>query len=356
MVASGSTPEAMFWDHAPDYSDGAVRCRLCCQRCLIDEGQRGRCRVRENQAGRLVPLAWGRLLAMNPDPIEKKPLSHFQPGTHSLSIASAGCNLQCAWCQNHHMAQMLRRGQRNGPIRGQLVEPAEVVAAAISENCSSISYTYSEPTIHYEHNRAVGVLARARGLKNVFVTNGTMTAEATRDASKTFLDGANVDLKAMRTETYQEHCKAGEGGLASVLESIELLHEGGVWVEVTTLVIPGLNDDEGELRDAARFLRGLSPDLPWHLSRYHPDHEWQSDPPTPIETLRRAREIGLEEGLHYVYTGNVWGDPGEHTYCPSCGHLVIRRHGFQADPSGLKSDGGGRCAQCDTIIAGVEMP
>jgi pyruvate formate lyase activating enzyme len=348
-----SSYEAMFWQ--AEGTTGALRCQLCGQRCLIEPGKRGVCRVRENQGGRLRPLAYGKLLALNPDPIEKKPLSHFQPGTRSLSIASAGCNLQCRWCQNHSMAQMVRR-EEDGSIRGRLVDPRAVVAEALELDCASIAYTYSEPTIHYEHNRAVGVEARAAGLKNVFVTNGMMTADVVKDAAESFLDGANVDLKAMSDETYRRHCKAGRRGLETVLEAIAALWTRGVWVEVTTLVIPGLNDGDDELRAAARFLRDLSADMPWHLSRYHPDNDWSHSPPTPIETLRRAREIGLEEGLRFVYTGNVWGDPGEHTYCPGCQAIVIRRQGYQASPVGMVGDGSGRCANCGAKIAGVEMP
>lgn len=338
----------MFW--RPTSSDDAtVECWLCSHQCTIKEGQLGVCKVRENRGGAVIPLAWGKLLALNPDPIEKKPLSHFQPGTRSLSIASAGCNYQCRWCQNHSMAQSLRRGL---PIRGESFSPEVVVELAQSRGCASISYTYSEPTIHYEFNRAVGVLAREQGLKNVFVTNGSMGKDAARDAAESFLDAANVDLKAMRTETYKKHIKAGKRGLEGVLETIETLHRGGVWVEVTTLVIPGLNDSEEELRDAARFIASVSPNIPWHLSRYHPDHDWLDAPATPIATLRRSRELGLDEGLRFVYTGNVWGDPGEHTYCPSCGEMVIRRSSFEATPCNLRRD---RCAACGATIAGVEM-
>ena len=344
--------EALFFEPASDDASTSVRCFLCGQRCVIKDGQTGVCQVRENQGGTLRLLAYGRLLAMTPDPIEKKPLAHFQPGTFSLSIASAGCNLQCRWCQNHHMAQRVRRG---GGIGGRYVPPEAVVAAALEEGCASISYTYSEPTIHYEHNRDVGVLARAKGLKNVFVTNGMMTTDAVVDAASAFLDAANVDLKAMRAETYKKHCKAGPRGLETVQDAIATLHEHGVWVEVTTLVIPGLNDSEAELRDAARFLASVSVDIPWHLSRYHPDNEWDARA-TPIDTLRLAREIGLEEGLHYVYTGNVWGDDGEHTYCPGCGTVAIRRRGFSSSPVGLLRDGTGTCAHCGEQIAGVEMP
>jgi pyruvate formate lyase activating enzyme len=346
MPPEPTEKEALFWE--PEGDEGAVRCGLCAHRCQIREGKRGLCEVRENRGGRLFALAYGRLLAMNADPIEKKPLCHFQPGSLSMSIASAGCNLQCAWCQNHGMSEAVRRS--GGRIAGELVRPEAVVAAAEAEGCASISYTYSEPTIHYEHDKDVGILARRAGLRNVFVTNGIMTAEVARDAAGSFLDAANVDLKAMRAETYRKLCK---GPQEAVLDSIRALHEGGVWVEVTTLVIPGLNDDEGELADAARFLLSVSASLPWHLSRFHPDNRWREAPPTPVATLRRAREIGLEAGLHHVYTGNVWGDEGEHTYCPACGAIAIRRHGFSSSPSGIR---GGRCVRCGAGIAGVGLP
>ena len=338
-------PEALFYEREPQ-SD-TVRCNLCAQHCRIRNGLRGVCRVRENQGGTLRAMAYGLLLAMSVDPIEKKPLAHFLPGSRSLSIASAGCNLSCPWCQNSHLSDALRS---TTDIEGDYVAPEQVVEEAVRRECASISYTYSEPTIHYEHNRAVGVLGRAKGVRSVLVTNGLMTPEAARDAARSFLDAANVDLKAMRPETYRRHC---QGPLDAVLECIRTLHAEGVWIEVTTLVIPGLNDDEGELRDAAKFIRSVSAEVPWHLSRYHPAHRWHDAPRTPAQPLRRAREIGLNEGLHYVYTGNVWGDEGEHTYCPNCHQIVMQRHGFEARPVGLAR---GKCTRCQTPIAGVQMP
>ncbi|MBW2525304.1 MAG: AmmeMemoRadiSam system radical SAM enzyme [Deltaproteobacteria bacterium] len=337
-------PEARFFEVVED--EDAVQCALCGHRCVIKKGKRGVCEVREYAAGTLRALAYGQLLALTVDPIEKKPLGHFQPGTKSLSIASAGCNLSCPWCQNYHLSEMVRR---TGSVAGEYVTPEEVVEQAVGRDCASISYTYSEPTIHYEYNRDTGVLAREAGLKNVFVTNGLMSVEAAKDAAKAFLDGANVDLKAMQESTYK---KLSKGPLAAVLDSIRTLHEGGVWLEVTTLVIPDLNDGDDELRDAARFIASVSPDIPWHLSRYHPANRHDA-PPTPVTTLRRAREIGLEEGLHYVYTGNVWGDEGEHTNCPGCGQRVIERVGYRALPVAIR---GGSCTHCSTTIAGVEMP
>jgi pyruvate formate lyase activating enzyme len=207
-----------------------------------------------------------------------------------------------------------------------------------------------------EYNYAVGVLARERGLGNIFVTNGTMTADVARFAAESFLDAANVDLKAMKGSTYRKHCKAGAQGLETVLDCISALHKAGVWVEVTTLIIPGLNDDDDELRDAARFLVGVSPDIPWHLSRYHPDFRWLSSPPTPVATLRRAHALGREEGLNYVYTGNIWGDDREHTTCPNCQGVLLRRRGFTVDVTGFRGDGSGTCAHCGFHVAGVQLP
>jgi pyruvate formate lyase activating enzyme len=296
---------------------------------------------------------------MSVDPIEKKPLAHFQPGTTTMSIASASCNLACPWCQNHTLSDVLREAPDgasgagepdDAEIPGDFVTPQEVVDAALRHGCASVSYTYSEPTIHYEHNREVGLLARGRGLRNVFVTNGLLSVDAARDAATSFLDAANVDLKAMRESTYRQHC---QGPLGAVLDCIRTLHELGVWLEVTTLVIGGLNDDETELRDAARFLAGIDVDIPWHLSRYHPAHRFRRAPSTPVGILRRAREIGLEEGLRYVYTGNVWGDDGEHTRCPGCGVVVVHRRGFASDPVALRN---GHCTHCGTRIAGVDLP
>lgn len=345
MVDRAPPTEARFYQ--PVEGKDAVQCALCGQRCVIHEGKCGVCEVRRLDGGTLRALAYGQLLALSVDPIEKKPLSHFQPGTQSLSIASAGCNLSCPWCQNHHLSEMVRR---TGKIRGDYVAPEQVVEQALARDCASISYTYSEPTIHYEHNRDTGVLARAQGLKNVFVTNGLMTTDVARDAAGAFLDGANVDLKAMQERTYKLLSK---GPLAVVLDCIRALHDAGVWIEVTTLVIPDLNDGEDELRDAARFIHSVSADIPWHLSRYHPDNDYHDAPATSVSTLRRAREIGFEEGLRYVYTGNVWGDEGEHTRCPGCGERVIERVGFRTVPVAIRRS---RCIHCETTIAGVGMP
>jgi len=321
---------------------GRVVCRLCAHRCVVAPGKFGTCGVRENRDGRLMTHAFGPIIAAHVDPIEKKPLYHFLPGTSSFSIAAAGCNFRCGFCQNWEISQAPRDGRPGG--RGPDTSPDEVVRSALGHGCRSISYTYTEPTIFFEFALATAVPARAAGLANVFVTNGYMTAEAL-DALHPYLDAANVDLKSFRDETYKKVCGAH---LQPVLDSIRHLRTLGIWVEVTTLVVPEMNDGEDELRAIARFLAGLDPAIPWHISRFHPDYEYAGSRPTPVGTLRRARAIGREEGLAYVYVGNVAGE-GEDTLCPGCRRTLIRRRGF-----GIESDElvAGKCPSCGTAIAG----
>lgn len=321
---------------------GRVVCRLCAHRCVVAPGKFGTCGVRENRGGTLVTHAYGAIIAAHVDPIEKKPLYHFLPGTTSFSIAAAGCNFRCGFCQNWEISQAPREGRPSG--RGRDMAPEEVVRAALDQGCRSISYTYTEPTIFFEYALETAKPARAAGLANVFVTNGYMTAEAL-DAFHPHLDAANVDLKAFRDETYKKVCGAR---LEPVLDSIRHMRTLGIWVEVTTLVVPEMNDGEDELRAIARFLAGVDPSIPWHISRFHPDYAYAGARPTPVATLRRALAIGREEGLAYVYVGNVAGE-GEDTLCPGCGRTLIRRRGF-----GIESDElvAGKCPSCGTAIAG----
>jgi pyruvate formate lyase activating enzyme len=322
--------------------DGRVVCRLCAHRCVVAPGKFGTCGVRENRGGRLVTHAYGPIIAAQVDPIEKKPLYHFLPGTTSFSIAAAGCNFRCGFCQNWEISQAPRDGRPSG--RGPETAPEDVVKAALGRGCRSISYTYTEPTIFFEYALATAVPARAAGLANVFVTNGYMTAEAL-DAFHPHLDAANVDLKAFRDETYKKVCGAR---LGPVLDTIRHMRTLGIWVEVTTLVVPEMNDGEDELRAIARFLAGVDPSIPWHVSRFHPDYEYAGARPTPLATLRRARAIGLEEGLAYVYVGNAAGE-GEDTLCPGCGRTLVRRRGFAIESDDLVS---GQCPSCGAAIAG----
>ncbi len=331
--------EAVLWRAEPE---NRVVCDLCSHRCRIAVGKFGTCGVRENRAGALWTHAYGEVIAAHVDPIEKKPLYHFYPGTKSFSLAAAGCNFRCSFCQNWQISQS--RVRDGGGGESQPLEPREAVRLAKANGCRSISYTYTEPTIFFEYAADTGRLAKAEGLANNFVTNGYMTAEAL-EAAREWLDACNVDLKAFRDKTYKDICGAR---LEPVLESIRAMRRLGIWVEVTTLVVPGLNDGPDELRDIARFLAGVGRDIPWHISRFHPDYKYTEALPTPVEMLRRAYDIGKEEGLHYIYIGNILGE-SEDTICPKCGTALIKRRGFSVSASKVSD---GRCPKCGAEIAG----
>lgn len=320
-----------------------VRCFLCNHHCLIKEGARGICGVRENADGTLVSLVYRKIIAENVDPIEKKPLFHFLPGSRSFSIATVGCNFRCRFCQNADISQMPADSNR---IWGQDTSPESVVERALATKSATIAYTYTEPTIYFEFALDTARIAAPKGLRNIFVSNGYMTEECLKEIQPD-LHGANVDLKAFSDGFYKEQCGAK---LAPVLKSIEAMVKTGVWVEITTLLIPGLNDDEEELRGIAEFLVGLDPGIPWHISRFHPTYRLVDIPPTPPESIRRAREIGYEKGLRYVYTGNLPGDKGEKTSCHHCGELLIDRRGFLVTENKLKD---GACPKCASVIPGV---
>jgi pyruvate formate lyase activating enzyme len=321
---------------------GKTACRLCAHRCLIAPGKFGVCGVRENRGGTLLTHVYGEVIAAHVDPIEKKPFYHFLPGTTSFSIATIGCNFKCGFCQNWEISQAsLAEGAAAGPRR---LPPEDAVRIALEAGCRSLSYTYTEPTIFFEYALDTARLAKKAGLANTFVTNGYMTAEALNILAPS-LDAANVDLKAFRDETYKKICQAR---LAPVLESIRLMRTLGIWVEVTTLVVPGLNDGDEELRNIARFLAEVDPDIPWHLSRFHPDFQYTDARPTPVATLRRAADIGRREGLRFVYIGNVYGE-SETTFCPACGKTVISRSGFRVERDETRN---GLCAFCGASIPG----
>jgi len=334
--------EAMFFRRL----DGdRVRCDLCAHRCVIENGERGFCGVRENRSGTLYSLVYGRAIATHVDPIEKKPLFHYRPGSYSLSLATVGCNFRCRHCQN---ADLSIRPIENGQITGRAVTPEELVAAARRSDCTSISYTYTEPTVFFEYALETARKAAGEGLGNVFVTNGYMTGEALRTVAPV-LDAANVDLKAFSEEHYQHVCEAR---LSPVLDTLRLMKELGIWIEVTTLLIPTVNDSEEELREIAEFILGLGAEVPWHISRFYPTFRMNDLPPTSEESVRRGREIGLETGLKYVYTGNLPGDDGESTFCPRCGQRVIHRHGYTIVECRLQQ---GRCPRCQTVIDGIGL-
>jgi len=332
--------QARFWTQ---HQGETVQCRLCPHGCIIKEGHSGICAVRRNEGGTLYSLVWGKAIAANVDPIEKKPLFHFLPGSRSYSIATVGCNLQCEFCQNSDISQYPRE---EGRISGRDFPPEDVAAEAEKHHCASISYTYTEPTIYLEYVLDTAAKAKTRQIANVLVTNGYTTADIIRDEFPGLIDAANVDLKAFTERFYKELCKAR---LKPVLDAIQAYHDSGVWIEITTLLIPGENDSEQELKDIAAFIKSVSEDIPWHVSRYYPRYHYDKAPPTSVDALEQARAIGLASGLKFVYTGNVQGRASEHTYCPQCGATVIERMGFTIQARRMVD---GCCAQCRTPIAG----
>lgn len=326
--------EASLYQKLPNKK---VRCYLCAHRCVIASGKRGLCSVRENRGGTLYSLVYGLAIAKNVDPIEKKPLFHFLPGTKSFSIATAGCNFRCDFCQNWEISQITKDGRE---IIGEKLPPEKVVAEALATGCRSIAYTYTEPTIFFEYAQDTARLAKKKGLANLFVTNGYQTPE-TIEKMKGLIDAANVDLKSYSEEFYQKICGAR---LAPVLESIKNLYRAGIFLEITTLVVPGQNDSEKELTQIAQFIASVSPDIPWHLSRFHPDYQMTDLSPTPLKTLTTAYQIGKKSGLKFVYLGNVATETGENTYCPQCQTLNIRRRGYETEI--LTVDKKGHCPKC----------
>ena len=312
--------EAMLYEKL---SDRRVHCYLCNHHCRIGEGKRGICAVRENREGTLYTLVYRQLISRNVDPVEKKPMFHFAPGSRSFSIATVGCNFRCDFCQNYEISQMPRD---ENSITGQDVAP----------------------TIYFEYAYDIAQTASKEGLKNIFVTNGYMTEEALRTLHP-HLHGANVDLKAFREEFYQKRCGAK---LEGVLRSLKVMKELGVWVEITTLIIPELNDSEEELQELARFIASLGKEVPWHISRFHPMYKMLDRSPTSVRILERARKIGLEAGLRYVYTGNVPGDAGEDTFCSHCGQLLVDRMGFQILKYQIKEK---KCPKCGSPVDGVDL-
>jgi len=333
--------EAMFYDKM---EGNKVRCGLCRFRCLIADGGRGICGVRENQSGTLYTLVYGRAVAEHVDPIEKKPLFHFMPGSRSFSIATVGCNFRCLHCQNYSISQPSEG--KSLRITGSDLPPAIIVEKALANRCSSISYTYTEPTIFFEYAYDTAVLAHEAGLKNVFVTNGYITTEALAHI-RPYLDAANIDLKGFSDRFYREVVHAM---LTEVLSSIVEYKRAGIWIELTTLIIPGWNDSDEELKGIARFIADqVGVDTPWHVSQFYPTFKLTDRPRTPVETLRRARQIGLDAGLRYVYEGNVPGEGGESTYCPGCGELVIQRVGYAITGNLLRD---GICPHCESAVDG----
>mgnify|MGYP001197159896 FL=1 len=334
--------EALLYEKT---GDGKVQCFLCSHRCQIAPGKRGICAVRENIEGTLYSLVYGKIIAQHVDPIEKKPLFNFHPGSRSYSIATVGCNFRCLHCQNSDISQYPRKHQ---VIPGEEITPEQVVQAAEKAGCSSISYTYTEPTIFFEFAYDCARLAKEKGIKNVFVSNGYTSPEATRLIAP-YLDANNIDLKG-DDNFYKKLCGAK---LQPVLDTIKLMKELGVWLELTTLIIPTYNDSEDFLKWAAGFIKSVSADIPWHVTQFYPTYKLLDQPRTPIKVLRMARDIGLKAGLKYVYEGNVPGEGGENTYCHSCGEALIERIGYSLGAIKIKDS---KCLNCGTGVSGVGLP
>jgi pyruvate formate lyase activating enzyme len=336
--------QAVLWEPSEDKK---VRCKLCNWRCAIDEGKLGRCRVRQNIDGVLYSLNYHKVCSANPDPIEKKPLFHFQPGTRSFSIATMGCNFQCEFCQNWQISQA---AIEEGRIDGQPLSPERIVQMAVRSGCKSIAYTYTEPTVFMELCNDCGRLAKQQGLTNVFVSNGYMTEEAV-DFASDWLNGINVDLKSFSEDYYRRLCKAR---LQPVLDTIGYIaKETDMWLEVTTLLVPDENDSEDELKRLTEFIvTKAGSDVPWHISRFHPQYKYLDSSPTPVSSLERAYDIGRSAGLHYVYLGNVPGAKSESTFCYKCGKLLIERLGYHITANHIKDS---CCPECGAKIAGFQL-
>jgi pyruvate formate lyase activating enzyme len=335
--------EASFYEKGPD---NVTHCFLCRHHCIIAINKRGLCGVRENREGILYTLVYELPCATHVDPIEKKPLFHFFPGSKAFSIATMGCNFHCLHCQNHDISQM---SGKQCSVNGNRMTAQEVVDYAEQEECKSISYTYTEPTIFYEYAFDIAKRAREKGIYNNFVTNGYIEDEPLREI-RPYLDAANIDLKGFDESFYKKVCKAE---LPKVLDTIKTYRKLNIWIELTTLIIPGYIDSEEEFRAIARFiLNELGPQVPWHVSAFYPTYKLLDVSRTSPKTLKRARAIGLEEGLRYVYEGNIPGSDGEHTYCYSCKKIVIKRYGYTITEYNIKNN---TCVYCGAVIDGIGL-
>lgn len=334
-------PTRVLYCHVPHGQD-YVQCKLCPRECIISEGARGECGVRENRGGRLYTVVYGRACALNNDPIEKKPFFHFLPGSYALSLATAGCNLHCLYCQNWSISQV-----RPEQVQNLDLMPEDLVAYAQRLASKSIAYTYTEPVVFLEYVLGTARLAREQGLRNVVISAGYIREEPLRSLCR-YVDAIKIDLKAITEEFYREVCDVT---LEPVLRALKVIRESGIHLEIVHLVVPTLNDTSEEFRRLARWVvEELGPDVPLHFSRFYPMYRLTHLPPTPVETLERARAIALEEGVKFVYVGNVPGHPGEHTYCPRCGTLLIQRVGYTIMQFRLQE---GHCPQCGEAIPGV---
>ncbi|MFH1428741.1 MAG: AmmeMemoRadiSam system radical SAM enzyme [Candidatus Margulisiibacteriota bacterium] len=338
-AANLSQIKAVYWNPVVD---GIVQCHLCPRRCIIADGQRGACGARVNIKGTLYSLVYGKVIAIHNDPIEKKPFAHFLPGTNALSIATAGCNLRCLFCQNWQISQTAPEDAQNVAL-----DPKNIVDLAEQYKIPSIAYTYTEPTIFYEFMYDTAKLAKARGIRNVMHSCGYINPEPLKELLK-YMDAADIDLKGFSEEFYNQYCSAS---LQPVLDTLVTIKESGTWLEITHLVIPNANDDPEMFTKMCRWIKdNLGPDVPLHLSAFHPNYMMLDTTPTPIETMEELYAITKEVGLKYVYIGNIYGNTKESTYCPKDGKLLIKRQGYKILENNIID---GKCKFDGTIIPGV---
>ena len=331
--------EARYYEKLPHK---VVKCTLCPRECEVDDMERGFCGVRENIDGTYYSYVHSKPCTIHVDPIEKKPLFHFLPGTTALSLATVGCNMDCKFCQNWQISQI-----RPEQSRYYFVPPAKMVDTAKENNSVNIAHTYSEPVIFYEYMYDIGVEAKKRKVNNIMISNGYIHPEPMRELCR-YLDAVKIDLKAFTEEYYRDVCV---GELAPVLKTLEILKEEGIWFEIVYLVVPTLNDSKEEIRKMSRWImEKLGPDVPLHFSRFYPQYKLKNLPPTPVKTLDIARDTAMSEGICYVYVGNVSAHKGEHTYCPKCGKVVIERQGYIIKSMHINNN---KCTFCGTKIAGV---
>jgi len=317
----------------------SITCLLCRHYCVLKEDEHGICGINFNEKSELANKTYNHPSTIHMDPIEKKPLYHFLPNTSSLSIGTVGCNFRCPFCQNYSISQTSLVDEKNN------YTPEDIVFLALKNGAQSISYTYNEPTIWYPYAKDIGVIAKANGLKNVFVSSGYESEEVFEDM-QSWLDAINIDLKSFSHEYYKKVLKVNLDG---VLKSLKAFAKSNIWLEITTLIIPNVNDSEEELHKMAAFISGeLSIDIPWHLSAFHPEYKMLDTPSTPMSTLSRAKEIARSYGIKYVYIGNVVNDNS--TYCDKCGELLIKRGGFAAEILNLRN---AKCTSCENEIKGV---
>ncbi|MCX6641416.1 MAG: AmmeMemoRadiSam system radical SAM enzyme [bacterium] len=330
---------ALYYDKQPNKR---IKCTLCPRGCQVDDQERGYCGVRENRGGEYFTLVYGRPCTMHVDPVEKKPLFHFLPGTDIFSLATVGCNVNCKFCQNWQISQIRPEQEKSYDA-----PPEKIIELTQENGVKAIAHTYTEPVVFYEYVKAIGLAAHKEKIKNVLISNGYIQEKPLLELLP-HLDAVKIDLKAFTEKFYQELVVAE---LKPVLETLKRLIKAGMWTEIVYLVIPTQNDNEVELKEMSRWIFGeLGPDVPLHFTRFHPEYMLKTLPPTPVPTLDRAREIAQQAGLHFVYIGNVPGNAAEHTFCPSCGKVVIRRQGFQVIFENFNQ---GKCRSCGYRIPGI---